>query len=60
MEIIPTSGDIEIFADGIAIIGDSSVSWSSNDVEYYLVSSEIDTKELINVAKSMATMPVGK
>lgn len=60
MTIIPTSGELDIFMDTIAIIGESSVSWVSDGVEYYLVSSEMSTSELITVAKSIATMPVSK
>lgn len=60
MTIIPTSGDLDIFMDTIAIIDDSSITWSSAGVDYYLVSSDMSTSELISVAKSMSTMPVSK
>ena len=58
--VIPTSGEIDIIADSIAIIGDSSVSWISDNIEYYLVSSDLTKGELLNVAKSISIMPVGK
>ena len=60
MIVVPTTGELDIFMDAIAIVGDSSVSWVSDGIEYYLVSSEMTTNELITVAKSIATMPVGK
>ena len=60
MQIIPTSGDVDLFASGFAIIGDSSVSFTQNGIDYYLVSSELSKEELITVAKSMSVMPVGK
>lgn len=60
MEIIPTSGDLDIIGGTIAVIGDSSVSWTNDNVDYYLVSSELSTSELINVAKSISSMPVSK
>ena len=60
LEIVPTSGDIDLLTDSIGIIGSSSVSWISNDIEYYLVSSDLSVSELVTVAKSVATMPVGK
>ena len=60
MIVIPTSGDIDLFATGIAIVDDSSVNFINDNVEYYLVSTEISSNELINVAKSMYVMPVGK
>lgn len=58
--IIPTSGDLDIFMDTVAIIDDSSVSWSSAGVEYYLVSSDMSKVELINVAKSISALPISK
>ncbi|MEG2351511.1 MAG: hypothetical protein RSA10_00440 [Bacilli bacterium] len=58
--IIPTSGDLDMITDTVAIIGDSSVNWISDNIEYYLVSSTLSTSELIQVAQSVATLPVGK
>ena len=58
--VIPTSGELDIIADSIAIIGDSSVSWISDNIEYYLVSSDLTKGELLSVAKSISVMPVGK
>ena len=58
--VVPTSGDLDIFMDSVAIIGDSSVSWIDNDIEYYLVSSSISTPELISVAKSISSIPLTK
>lgn len=60
MVVIPTSGDLELFMDTILIVDDSSLSWISGDVEYYLVSSELNTNELVNIAKSISVLPVGK
>lgn len=60
MIVIPTSGDLDIFMDTIAIVDDSSVSWTSSGVEYYLVSSSMGTKELISVAKSISALPISK
>lgn len=60
MAVIPTSGDLDIFGESIAIIGDSSVSWVNDNVEYYLVSSDLSQAELINVAKSVSALPISK
>ncbi len=60
LSVIPTSGDLDIFRDSVAIIGDTSVSFVSDGVEYYLVSSEMEVSELVNVAKSISVMPVSK
>ena len=58
--VIPTNGDLDIVADSVAIIEDTSINWISNNVEYYLVSNTMNTSELLTVANSLATMPVGK
>lgn len=60
MTVIPTTGEIDIFMDTIAIVDNTSISWVSSGIEYYLVSNEMSSDELILVAKSIATMPVGK
>ncbi len=60
MTVIPTSGDLDIFMDTVAIVDDSSISWSSAGVNYYLVSSDMTTLELINVAKSVSALPISK
>lgn len=60
MEVIPTSGDIDLFMDGIAFTSDSSVSWISDNVEYYLVSSDLSKSELLQVARSVSSMPLSK
>ena len=53
-------GDPLIVADSVAAVNDYSVNWVSEGVEYYLVSSDLDSEELISVASSIAVMPVGK
>lgn len=60
LSVVPTSGDLDIFKDTIAIIGETSVSFISNGVEYYLVSNDMSSSELVNVAKSISVMPVSK
>lgn len=60
MSVIPTNGDLSIIGDSIAIVDDTSVSWISDDVEYYLVSSDMSSGELLDVAKSISVMPISK
>lgn len=57
---IPVYGDLEIVGDSIGTVTDNSVSWSSNGIDYYAVSETMDTAELLEVVKSISTMPVGK
>ena len=60
METIPMYGDPEIVADSVAAVSDSSITWISNGVEYYVVSETMKTDELLNVARSISALPVGK
>ena len=60
MTIIPTSGDLDLFMDTIAVINDTSINWVSNGIEYYLVSTSMDPDSIMMVARSISTMPVSK
>lgn len=53
-------GEPLLIADSVAAVNDYSVNWVSNGIEYYVVSSDLDSQELISVASSIAVMPVGK
>ena len=60
LSIVPTSGDLNMLSDTIAIVGDTSVNWITNGIEYYLVSSDMSGLELLEVAKSISAMPISK
>ena len=60
LSVIPTSGDLDMIADTVAIVGETSVNWTTNGVEYYLVSSDMNKSELLMVAKSISVMPISK
>lgn len=53
-------GDPQLIMDSIGVISDSSVSWISNGVEYYVISENLSQSELLNVANSISVMPVMK
>lgn len=53
-------GEPLLIADSVAAVNDYSINWVSNGIEYYVVSSDMDSQELINVAASVAVMPVSK
>lgn len=59
-EIIPTYGDVELIGGSIAVINDTSANWFSNGIEYYVVSDTMKTSEILEVAKSISVLPVGK
>ena len=55
---IPTNGEPCMFKDTIGMITDKSVSWISNGIEYYVTSEVVGSEELLNVAKSVSSLPV--
>lgn len=57
---IPVSGEPVMFADTVAALTDNSINWYSNGIEYYVVSTALTEEELLDVAKSISVLPVGK
>lgn len=53
LEIIPTYGEPYMLIDTVGSLTDTSYTWTSNGVEYYIVSDQIDKNELLEVAKSI-------
>ena len=53
LEIIPTYGEPFMLIDTVGSLTDTSYTWTSNGVEYYIVSEQMDKKELLEVAKSI-------
>ena len=60
LEIIPTLGNPILLQDTIGALSESSVTWISNGMEYYIASSVLDQNELLEIAKSMSVLPVVK
>lgn len=59
-EMTMVYGDPEILTDTIGSVTDNSVSFISNGIEYYAVSEVLEQSELLEVIKSISTIPVGK
>lgn len=51
--VIPSLGEPFQLLDTIGVMTDNSLSWSSGNIEYYLVSDVMSQEELINVAQSI-------
>mgnify|MGYP007070298310 FL=1 len=51
--IIPSSGEPFQLMDTIGVMTDNSLSWSSGNMEYYLVSDEMSQQELVDIAQSI-------
>lgn len=53
LEIIPTYGEPFMLIDTVGSLTDTSYTWTSNGVEYYIVSDQMNKNELLEVAKSI-------
>ena len=60
MITIPVFGELEIITPTIATVTNGSVSWINEGIEYYVVSEVLNQEELLDVAKSVSIMPLGK
>lgn len=57
---IPIDGEPIILSGTVGILGDSLITWTSEGVEYHVVSDVLSESDLLEVAKSISVMPVGK
>ncbi len=55
--IIPTYGEPYLLIDTVGALTDNSITWSSNGVDYYLVSDVMSQNELIDIARSVNVIP---
>jgi len=51
--IIPSSGEPFQLMDTLGIVTDNSLSWTSNGIDYYLVSDVMSRDEMVQVAESI-------
>lgn len=58
--ILPVSGEIDFVSDVLAVVGDSSITWTSAGMDYYMASSNLDSSELLQIARSVSSLPVSK
>jgi Outer membrane lipoprotein-sorting protein len=58
--IIPTFGEPHFLMDTIGALTNNSVTWSSNGVDYYIVSDVMSQLELIEIASSISAIPTMK
>ena len=60
IEIIPVYGEPTILMDTVGALSESSVNFISNGVEYYIASESLTMQEILQVAKSINSIPVMK
>ncbi len=52
-EIIPVYGDPLIVSDTIGALGANSLSWTKDNISYYLAGNDLTTLELLNIGSSI-------
>ena len=52
-EIIPVYGDPLIVNDTIGALGANSLSWTKDNISYYLTGTDLSTEELLTIGKSI-------
>ena len=52
-EVIPVYGDPLMLYETIGALSSNSLSWDANNINYYLVSSDLTTNEMVSVAASL-------
>lgn len=60
IETLNMNGEPELLIDTIGSLSDKSVSWISNGVSYYATSDSLNENELLEVVRSINTIPVSK
>lgn len=58
--IISVFGEPLQLSDSVGVIDDTSITWISDGIEYYLVSNSLNSDELISVANSMTVAAIEK
>ena len=57
-EIIPVYGDPLMLSNTIGALSSNSLSWTANNVDYYLASNDLSTTEILTIADSLNTTVV--
>jgi len=58
--IIPTYGEPYLLIDTVGALTESSITWSSNGIDYYIVSDVMSQDELVDIARSINVVPNSK
>lgn len=57
-EVIPVYGDPVMLSDTIAAKSANSMYWTSENVSYYLTSSDLTTEEMVTIAESLGNTKI--
>lgn len=58
--VIPTYGEPYQLMDTLGVMTNNSLSWTSNGIEYYIISNVLEQDELIEIAQSINVLPTMK
>ena len=58
--ILPVSGNIDFVTDVLAVVSDNSITWSNGGIDYYMASDNLESSELLQIARSISSLPVSK
>ena len=58
--VIPTYGEPFQLMDTLGLMTNNSLTWTSNGIEYYIVSDVLNQNELVEVAQSISYLPTMK
>ena len=58
--IIPTYGEPYQLMDTLGVMTNNSLSWTSNGIEYYIISDVLEQDELVEIAQSINVLPTMK
>ncbi len=61
-EIIPVYGEPLMLSNSVGAMSANSLTWSTNNVDYYLTSNDLTNSEMLTVAHSLTVtnMDIGK
>ena len=57
-EIIPVYGEPLMLSNTIGALGTNSLTWSHNNVDYYLTSNDLTTSEILSIADSLSVVEI--
>ena len=58
--VIPTNGEPYQLMDTLGVMTENSLNWTSNGIEYYLVSDVLSSTDLVDIAQSIYNLPAMK
>ena len=58
--LLPVSGNIDFVTDVLAVVSDNSITWSNGGIDYYMASDNLESSELLQIARSISSLPVSK